>query len=844
MRHAPVRALALLLSTVAVLSSGLRAHSPHDVVEQIAVSPHYAQDETVLAYVVLSDRRYLARSTDGGLSWQVYSSVLLEYVPSAIRFSPRFALDETVYIASRGGGVWRSLDGGTTWAPMNHGLGDPTVYDLAVSPNFFQDGRLLAATPSGVYRSEDGGQSWLPGSDGLVEAKVTAVAFGAPGGGTPTAYAGGQVIHASSDGGATWTPRFPFDQQMDRIAAARTPGPADRLLVCFGRFGGGVQASTDGASSWSPMVDGLTDAFVHDVAIANDDTVFASTEQQGCFVAPSVGGSWSLSVEGLATPSSQALVRYPSVDVSPEYADDGVVWLAAFEGVHSSEDGGSTWREGDVYSQRLNRRMVFAPDFAATGDVWLGNYGGGPLLISLPEGMPLAPAPAGGGAGLGITGVVSGAAISKGGNASGGASSRDAFPTPVAPPAPQLSARANGLPAAYTDVLAVSPAYATDRTVFYGHLGLWLSTDRGASWTHTSYSPSNARAIGLSPGFPTDGTLFVGSGGDGVWRSTDGAQTFTLLGNGLPPDHRTNAIELSPDFTTDGTLFVASKIGQFHRSTDGGDHFVRLTEGLVQGEVLTSVACSPAFGTDRTVFAGASGSGVLVSTDGGNSWSPTNAGLPEGEPLLVESLAVSPGFETDRTLYAAYRDQGVYRSTDGGATWTFAGAGLPIDAPRVLALSPAFPADRTLMLTTMDWTWFSDDAGESWRRLPGLIRVDETLGTLDTSGVWSSMQVGGCQGLGILESNATDDYQELRFFGHKTVFYASVGPDLGNVEILVDGVSAGVVSLDAPALQVQQTVHQVGFAEDGWHTLRVRNAGPTPENASGTVVSDGFAYWF
>ncbi|RMH64526.1 MAG: T9SS C-terminal target domain-containing protein [Bacteroidetes bacterium] len=75
--------------------------------------------------------------------------------------------------AGAGTGIYRSTDNGETWQPINTGLTDTTITDLAVYPN----GTLLAATRNGgVHRSTDGGDSWHPINTGLPSLTVTALA--------------------------------------------------------------------------------------------------------------------------------------------------------------------------------------------------------------------------------------------------------------------------------------------------------------------------------------------------------------------------------------------------------------------------------------------------------------------------------------------------------------------------------------------------------------------------------------------------------------------------------------------------------------------------------------------
>ena len=76
---------------------------------------------------------------------------------SAIVASPQSP--DTLLVASPGGGVWRTFDGGASWhRPANYGLGDFSVFHLEwdrIDPS-----RLLAVTWSDVYASADLADHW------------------------------------------------------------------------------------------------------------------------------------------------------------------------------------------------------------------------------------------------------------------------------------------------------------------------------------------------------------------------------------------------------------------------------------------------------------------------------------------------------------------------------------------------------------------------------------------------------------------------------------------------------------------------------------------------------------
>ncbi|HZM00193.1 MAG TPA: hypothetical protein VFD43_08080, partial [Planctomycetota bacterium] len=407
---APARRWLLALLLLAPVARG---HSPHDVANMVRVSPDFTDDQTVFAAFLLTEHDLLGRSRDAGRSWELMAPPWVLGDFSAIEISPGFALDRTLFASSPTLGVFRSTDGGDSWAPVNAGLTDLRVSGLALSPGFAGDGVLLAVTESGCFRSADGGDSWVDASAGIVTVPLMAVHFASD----SVAFAGGTVLHRSDDGGQTWAPVQVFSVPIATIAASPAFATDTSLTVCFGRYGNGIQISLDGGMNWAPWTLGLTDDFVNELSFAADGTVFAVTKEEGCFRAPGLGEPFSLLVEGFEHHSPLTPNHYLSVSVSPAYPVDQTVFVAAFEGLHRSQNGGELWVQQDVYTQRINRRI----DVRRKGgglELLLGNYGSGlqishPIFEELgaaPEGaQPLGAAggvaPGGGGHGPGLAGA-------------------------------------------------------------------------------------------------------------------------------------------------------------------------------------------------------------------------------------------------------------------------------------------------------------------------------------------------------------------------------------------------------------------------------------------------------
>src|SRR5262252_5789395 len=137
------------------------------------------------------------------------------------------------------------------------------------------------------------------------------------------------------------------------------------------------------------------------------------------------------------------------------------------------------------------------------------------------------------------------------------------------------------------------------------------------------------------------------------------------------------------DPTTPTTLYAGTLGGGVFKSTSGGSSWNAVNAGLTNPLVFT-LAIDPT--TPTTLYAGTTGNGVFKSTDGGSSWSVVNAGLAN---LAVRSLAMDP--TTPTTLYAG-TEAGVFKSASGGSSWSALNTGLANPFVLVLALSPTTPA--------------------------------------------------------------------------------------------------------------------------------------------------------
>jgi photosystem II stability/assembly factor-like uncharacterized protein len=363
----------------AVLVGSASAHAPHDVAELVAVSPDFANDRAVFGNFVLTDHPLFGRSFDGGRHFQLLGQPFLKRVVTGISISPDHATDGTLIVATAGGGAWISTDRGLTFS-LIASLPAMDVRDVAWSPRYAVDRTLLAATSQGCYRSDDGGASWSPANNGLPAGVLAVVEFADDGSATPPAFTGLNDLYRSLDLGLTWTKTYTPPLPIQTLAVSPDYGTDTTLAIGFGRFGGGLLASGDAGDSFQDVSAGLTDPRVHNIALAPGGAAYCTTQDTGCFRAATLGGTWVPKSAGFEPISSQGLVHFPGLALSPDFASDTTLFVSSFEGFYRSDDAAESWSQSDVYNQRLSRRIAFSPAYATDRTLVLGNYGGGPVV--------------------------------------------------------------------------------------------------------------------------------------------------------------------------------------------------------------------------------------------------------------------------------------------------------------------------------------------------------------------------------------------------------------------------------------------------------------------------------
>lgn len=643
------------------------------------------------------------RSADGGQSWErvldgayFVGNGSARHAGHLLARSP--ATPDTVVAASIGGGLWRSVDNGATWAKTSFPEGvHPT--DVLFDRNDPDHLWLAARDIEGFFFNPDVGYV------------------------TERSFTGG--YYQSFDGGETWeetrAEEGPTEFEQD-------PQDPDRLYAIWDYKT--VYRSLDDGATWEDMREGFSEFYpegelseeeedfispdplrLASLVAGDDFMLFGNTAGGGILRMPAMGEEWT----------------YVSRD-AVDYTYEGETWFA--EG-----------NQFDPFAAMMSTLTIDPenPDRWFTTD-WYGIYettdAGSTFDLSM-DGVEMTWA----------TQLVADpsdpsrvylAAADHGFFRSGDGGERFEKPGELTSADPAINVRS----------IAVSPA-RPERLYLIGDglegldraaTTLYRSDDRGTTW-------SEAAMNGL-PDPQTTGTRFataaanpndadevyltasgsVGAGGGGIYKSTDGGDSWSWMGEGLPQ--------------SDGDFFSARMYNYGpHLAVGAGGDLVAVSGPEQRGEAYRydaeaeqwqqaplsdGAAAVVAHPSEAGVFFVVAQGGVYRSGDGGQSWEQLFEAPAEARYLAVTSP------EPAVLGLAVSTTAGVHLSSDGGETWDDLSASLPrVDTPR-----PAFAGNRLLLgtegsgalwttleaplpveLTDLEAQWDGEHVALSWRTL-------------------------------------------------------------------------------------------------------------------------------
>ena len=310
--------------------------------------------------------------------------------------------NNTWYVAVGSGGVWKTVNAGTTWEPVFDGQSVYSIGCVAIDPSNPHTiwvgtgenvGGRHVGIGDGVYRSDDGGASWK--NMGLKESQHISKIIVHPG--TPDIIwvaAQGPLwnkgdergLYKSIDGGKTWKKTLGNSEWIGVTDIVMDPRDPDVLYAATwqrhrtvaaymgGGPGSGIHKSTDGGETWAELKNGLPSGNMGKIGLAispqKPDVLYAAIELDrrmgGIYKSTDRGASWSKqsnTVSGATGPHYyQELVASPH-QFDKIYLMD--VW------VQYSEDGGKTFQNMSERGKHSdNHAMVFRtddPDYMLVG---------------------------------------------------------------------------------------------------------------------------------------------------------------------------------------------------------------------------------------------------------------------------------------------------------------------------------------------------------------------------------------------------------------------------------------------------------------------------------------------
>lgn len=299
------------------------------------------------------------------------------------------------FVAAASGGVWKTVNNGTTFEPVFDAEGSYSIGCLAIDPENPKvvwvgtgenNSQRSVSFGDGIYKSVDGGKSWknvgLGQSEHIgmiaIDPRDSDVVYVAAQG--PLWRSGGdRGVYKTTDGGATWSLVLTASADTGANEVHIDPDDPDVLYATLyqrrrhvwtminGGPESGVFKSEDAGQTWRPIEKGLPGGdkgkIGLDLAPSDPHVVYAIVEakdgQTGLFRSIDRGESW----ERRSSVTSSAPMYYHEIVVDPHDADR-IYLLDTF--LQVSSDGGRTWDRIQGRTQHVdNHALWIDPDDAS-----------------------------------------------------------------------------------------------------------------------------------------------------------------------------------------------------------------------------------------------------------------------------------------------------------------------------------------------------------------------------------------------------------------------------------------------------------------------------------------------
>lgn len=203
--------------------------------------------------------------------------------------------------------------------------------------------------------------------------------------------------------------------------------------------------------------------------------------------------------------------------------------------------------------------------------------------------------------------------------------------------------------------------------------------------------------------------LYVGTIGEGLWRSADDGKTFSRLADGLFVECHVRALVAHP--RDPRTLFLGTEMGLF-KSGNGGDKWERVDSPL-NGKQIWSILLLP--DNPDVMFVGTCPAQLFRSEDGGKTWHEPQITLAQECPRIMWNRVTTliPDPASKETIWCGVEIDGVHRSRDAGLTWTVLREGLSSQDIHSMAIVKE-RGRKSIFASTNNDVNLSTDEGQTW----------------------------------------------------------------------------------------------------------------------------------
>ncbi|MEZ5460553.1 MAG: PKD domain-containing protein [Dokdonella sp.] len=592
--------------------------------------------------------------------------------------------DDTVYVGSAAGGVWKTVNAGQSWTPLFDDIGTQPIGAITIDPaapdtvwvgtGDKNGGACAGYFGQGVYLSEDAGATWNArngsGPTAMPLSVVNAVAVqptdsnvilvGGAGTCDANGNLGGAGMYRSTDKGLSWT-QVGSSNVEDIVFV---PGSA---TVYAGFIGVGVQKSVDGGATWVAANTGISVSGTRlRLAMAPSDSNILYV-LMGSRVYRTVNGGQNWVQQNGSACEGQCNYNQ-TIAVHP--ANPDIVLIGTIRAARSTNAGASftpltsSWGSGQTVHQDTHvvRFSTSNPDrfwIGSDGGIWRSDNGGSSFAnmnanINITQFYDIAVDP-------GDANIVFGGAQD---NSSSGRrtsafwnltfASGDGFMNVIDQNDPNI---------------VFQTSYPSSNLPYIVRSFTGGSTGSFSRMSTSGLVPSSSFPW-VTPLATAGSQLFVAS--NVLYRASTSGNSWTAISGNLG----SAVVVITPQ--TLGTLtptYVGTSAGKIWSSPDAGiptPAFADVT-GNYPGGRVSDVAMDPA--DPQRVFitrAGFGGARLYRSTSGGTNWTAVGSGLPN---VPANAVAIDP-LDTLRIFVGT--DIGVYESTDGGDNFSAFSAGLPL----------------------------------------------------------------------------------------------------------------------------------------------------------------------